>query len=165
MTTPLRQQYVEDLQLHGLSKRTQEIYVIAVKQLAMHFRKSPDQVTEEELRAYFLYLKNVKKISASTFTIALCSIKFLFEYTLHRKWITLELVRAPQERKLPVVLSVDEVRTILGCVHDVRYQACLNTIYACGLRIHEGVNLQVGDLSSRESASLFWLLGALQEPS
>jgi hypothetical protein len=67
MTSPLRQQYIEDLQLHGLSGRTQEIYVIAVKQLALHYRKSPDQVTEEELRAYFLYLKNVRKVSSSTF--------------------------------------------------------------------------------------------------
>jgi site-specific recombinase XerD len=149
MTSPLRQQLIEDLQLHGLSSRTQEIYVAAVKQLAEHCRKSPDQISEGELRAYFLYLKNVKKISPSTLTIALCGIKFFFEYTLHRKWATLDLVRPAQEKKLPVVLSVNEVRTILGCVHYVRYQACLSTIYACGLRIQEGVHLQVGDIDSQ----------------
>lgn len=149
MTSPLRQQYVEDLQLHGLSQRTQEIYVIAVKQLALHYRKSPDQVTEEELRAYFLYLKNVRKISASTFTIAICAIKFLFEKTLHQKWVILELARAAKEKKLPTVFSKDEVRTVLGCVRDPRYQACLQTIYSCGLRIQEGLQLQVGDIDSQ----------------
>ena len=71
MTSPLRQQYLEDMQLHGLSRGTKEISVSAVKQLAEYFHKSPDQVTEEELRVYLLYLKNVKKVSASTFTIAL----------------------------------------------------------------------------------------------
>jgi integrase/recombinase XerD len=149
MVTPLRQQLIEDLQLHGLSPRTQEMYVAAVKQLAEYYHKSPDQVSEEELRAYFLYLKNVKKVAPSTFTIALCGIKFFFEKTLHQKWVILELARAAKEKKLPAVFSVDEVRTVLGCVHDQRYQACLHTIYACGLRVQEGVHLQVGDLDSQ----------------
>jgi integrase/recombinase XerD len=148
MTTPLRQKLIEDLQLHGLSSRTQEMYVTAVRQLAEHYRKSPDQISEVELRTYFLYLKNGKKISSSTLTIALSGIKFFFEYTLQRQWVTFDLVRPAREKKLPVVLSVNEVRTILGCVRCVRYQACLSTIYACGLRIQEGVHLQVGDIDS-----------------
>lgn len=61
MVSPLRQQLIEDLQLYGLSRRTQEMYVAAVKQLAGYYRKSPDQVSEEELRVYFLYLKNVRR--------------------------------------------------------------------------------------------------------
>ncbi len=149
MTTPLRQKLIEDLQLHGLSSRTQEIYVVAVRQLADHYRKSPDQISEEELRAYFLYLKRVKKISPSTLTVALCGIKFFFEYTLNRKWVTFDLVRPAHEKKLPTVLSVNEVCTILECVHMIRYQACLSTIYACGLRIQEGVHLQVGYIDSQ----------------
>ena len=149
MTTPLRQKLIEDLQLHGLSTRTQEMYVVVVRQLADHFHKSPDQISEEELRAYFLFLKNVKKVAPSTLTIALCGIKFFFEYTLHRRWFTFELIRPAHEKKLPVVLSVDEVRSILACVRRVRYQVCLSTIYACGLRLQEGVHLQVGDIDSQ----------------
>lgn len=57
-TTPLRQKMMEDLQLHGLSGRTQALYVLAVQQLAEHYHKSPDQITEAELRAYFLHLLN-----------------------------------------------------------------------------------------------------------
>ena len=69
MATPLRQKLIEDLQLHGLSSRTQEMYVSAVRKLAEHYRKSPDNINEEELRAYFLHLRNVRKISPSTLTV------------------------------------------------------------------------------------------------
>ena len=83
--TILRQKMIEDLQLRGLAVRTQESYVQAVRQLAAHYHKSPDQISEEELRQYFLFLKNVKQVSRSTQTIALCGIKFFYEHTLVRK--------------------------------------------------------------------------------
>ena len=89
--TELRKRMIECLQLRGLSARTQEMYVRAVRQLAEHYHKSPDVITEEELRQYFLYLKNVKQYSRSASTIALCGIKFFFEQTLHRDWTTLQL--------------------------------------------------------------------------
>ena len=73
--TPLRQRMIEDLQLRGMGERTQQMYIRAVRQLAEHFNKSPDKITEEELRDYFLYTKNVKKWSGSTSTIAICGIK------------------------------------------------------------------------------------------
>jgi site-specific recombinase XerD len=149
MSTPLRQKLIEDLQLRGLSSRTQEMYVLAVRQLAKHYGKSPDQISEEELRQYFLYLSKVKKVSPSTFQIALSAIKFFFELTLQRQWSTLELVRPAREQKLPVVLSVAEVRSILACVHRSRYRVCLSTIYACGLRLQEGIHLQVADIDSQ----------------
>ena len=144
--TVLRQRMIEDMQLRSLAKGTQDIYVRAVRQLAEHYGKPPDQITEEELRQYFLYLKNDKGIARSTCTIALCAIKFFFERTLKREWTTLDLIRPPRERKLPVVLSITEVRQILGCIRRLHYQACLSTIYSCGLRISEGVRLQVGDI-------------------
>jgi site-specific recombinase XerD len=146
--TPLRQRMIEDLQLRGLSERTQEMYVRAVRQLAEHYHKSPDQITEEELRDYFLYLKNVKHSSRSASTIALCGIKFFYEYTLKRDWTTLTFVRPPQEHKLPVILSLEEVHTILQGVRLPRYRACLTTIYACGLRLQEGTHLQIPDIDS-----------------
>jgi len=65
-STPLRQRMIEDLQLQGFAAKTQDGYVRAVKQLAEHYHKSPDLITEEELRQYFLYLKNDKRVSAST---------------------------------------------------------------------------------------------------
>jgi len=146
--TTLRQRMIEDMQLRGLSERTQESYVRAVRQLAEHYGKSPDQLSEEELRQYFLYLKNEKHASRSTCTLALCGIKFLYEYTLHKDWPTLSFVRPPREHKLPVVLSQEEVCRILGCLRQPHYRVCLTTIYSCGLRLQEGVQLQVADIDS-----------------
>jgi integrase/recombinase XerD len=146
--TRLRQRMIEDLQLRGLSERTQEMYVRAVRQLAEHYHKSPDRITEEELRDYFLYLKNVKHYSRSASTIALCGLKFFYTHTLQREWTTLTFVRPPREKKLPVILSPTEVRTILACVQLPRYRVCLSTIYACGLRLQEGTHLQVSDIDS-----------------
>jgi site-specific recombinase XerD len=144
--TTLRQRMIEDMQLHSFSERTQDSYLRAVRQLAAYFNKPPDQINEEELRQYFLYLKNVKKASRSTITLALCGIKFFYERTLLRQWATLALVRPPREKKLPVVLSVDEVRQILSRVRRWRYRVCLSTIYACGLRLQEGLHLQIGQI-------------------
>ena len=146
--TALRQRMIEDMQLRGLAERTQAAYVAAVRQLAEHYGKSPSQISDEELRQYFLYLTNEKKASSSAITIALCAIKFFCEQALHQEWPTLTLVRPPRERRLPVVLSREEVQHILGYLCRPYYRVCLSTIYSCGLRLHEGVHLQVSDIDS-----------------
>lgn len=146
--TPLRQRMLNDMQLHGLSSKTQEAYARAVRQLAAHYGKSPDQICEEELRDYFLYLKNEKKVSRSASTVALCGIKFFFEHTLQRQWKTFDLIRPAKEHKLPVVLSPTEVHHILSHLERPAYRACLSVIYGCGLRLQEGVSLQVRDVDS-----------------
>ena len=146
--TELRKRMIECLQLRGLSERTQEAYVRAVRQLAKHYHKSPALITGEELRQYFLYIKNVKHYARNTSTIAICGIKFFFEKTLQRNWATFGLLRAPREKKLPVILSREEVRQILSRVRLPRYRVCLTTIYSCGLRLQEGTNLRVADIDS-----------------
>jgi len=122
--------------------------VAAVRQLAEHYHRPPDQLTEENLRQYFLYLANEKRVARATATIALCGIKFFYERTLQRQWTTLRFVRPPREQKLPVVLSREEVRRLLPEVRIPVYRACLTTIYACGLRLLEGAHLQVPDVDS-----------------
>jgi len=146
--TELQQRLIEDLQLKGMSERTQEAYARAVRQLAEYCHKPPDQITEEELRHYFLYMKNVKHYSRAASTIALCGIKFFYEQTLQRPWPTLTFVRPPREKKLPTVLSLEEVRCVLNTVRLPRYRVCLATIYSCGLRLQEGTHLQVPDIDS-----------------
>jgi len=146
--TPLRQRMLEDMQLRGLSALTQERYLQAISLLARYYNKSPDQLTEEELRQYFLYLRNEKRVARSTSTVTLCAIKFLFEQTLRRPWPILDFVRAPKQQKLPVVLSIEEVRSILSRIRIPQYRVCLATIYACGLRLMEGVQLQVSQIDS-----------------
>jgi len=126
---------IEDMQLRGLAERTQESYVLAVKQLAAYYRRSPEEIGEQELREYFLYLKNERKVSRSTQTQALCGIKFFYERTLGWEWPLFELIRPPKEEKLPVVLSIREVGCILKCVRTSHYRVCLGLIYSCGLRL------------------------------
>ena len=103
--TPLRQRMLEDMQLRGLAARTQESYLAAVQQLALHYGKSPDLITEEELRQYFLFLCNEKRLAPNTTNVALNAIKFLYTYTLQRPWPLRDLLRPPIPKKLPVVLS------------------------------------------------------------
>lgn len=146
--TPLRQRMTEDLKLRGYSESTQTLYVTAVRQLCEHFDKSPGRITEEELRDYFLYGKNVKKWSRSTSTVVLCGIKFFYENTIKRPWPTLLFIRPGREKKLPVVLSRDEVRQTLSNLKLLRYRVCLTTIYSCGLRLSEGTQLKVENIDS-----------------
>jgi site-specific recombinase XerD len=144
----LRQRMLDDLKLRGLSESTQEVYVRAVRQLAEHYERPPDQITDEELRQYFLYLRKVRRIAQSTLQINLSALRFFYQYTLGKDFPTLKLVRARREKKLPVVLSIAEVRQVLGCIRRLRYRVCLSTIYSCGLRLREGLFLQVADIDS-----------------
>ena len=137
----------------GLSVRTQGCYAAAVRQLAEHYHRSPDELTEEDLRQYFLYLANEKRVARATATIALCGIRFFLEQTLRREWTTLRFVRPAREHTLPVVLSRDEVRRVLHAIREPVYRACLTTIYAGGLRLLEGAHLQVVDV---DSARMVW---------
>lgn len=146
--TDLRKRMIEDLQLKGMSERTIEMYVRAVRQLAVHYNKSPEFISEEELRQYFLYNKNVRKWSRTASTIALCGIKFFYTYTLKRDWTTIKFVRPEKEKKLPVVLSRGEVKKIITNVRFFHHQACLFTIYSLGLRLQEGTHLQIADIDA-----------------
>jgi integrase len=147
--TKLRERMLEDMQLKGFAEKTQQCYIRSVRLLAQHFNKTPDQITEEELRNYFLHVKNVKKWKRPTVTIALCGIKFFFVQTLKKQWATFDLVRPQPEKRLPVVLTREEIQRILKCVRFQYYRVCLLTIYSCGLRLGEGCRLKVSDIDSQ----------------
>ena len=144
--TPLRQRLLETLRLRGYAERTQESYVAAVRMLAEHYHRSPDRLTDEELRQYFLHLIDVKRISASTLRLTLTGVKFFYEQVLQRNFPTLALTRPQKEKRLPAVLSIEEVQRLLSCVRHYRYQVFLSTVYACGLRLQEATRLRVGDV-------------------
>jgi integrase/recombinase XerD len=146
--TDFIKRFDEDLQLRGMSERTIQMYVRAVKQLTKYYKKSPDKISDEQLRKYFLYNRNQRKWSRTASTIALCGIKQFYTLTLKRDWTSLKFVRPEKEKKLPVVLSTEEVRKIFSCVQFPHHKACLETIYSLGLRITEGTNLQVSDIDS-----------------
>lgn len=144
--TALRKRMIEDLQLHCFSEKTQEAYLRSVRQLSAYCNKPPDRISEDELREYFLYLKNERGASRSTCRVALYGIRFFYLKTLRKEWPSLELIRFPQETTLPVVLSVNEVHRILKRVRLPKYRVCLTTIYSCGLRLREGVTLEIENI-------------------
>jgi len=153
--TELRRRMLEDLQLAGYTPKTQKSYIDAVRGLAKHYKRSPDQLSEEEVRRFFLHLVNVRKAARSTITIYLCGIKFFYETTLKRTWNIFDLVRPKHVKKLPVVLSGDEVRTIISSIRKPVARVALTLIYSCGLRVSEAAKLRIEDIDSERS--LLWV--------
>jgi integrase/recombinase XerD len=137
------------LQLAGMSEPTQKGYTRSVRMLVDFYKKTPDQVSEQELQDYFLHRKNVDKWSPATLRICYSGIKFFFINVLKRDWHTLELIHAKREQRLPTVLSLKQVWTILNTVNTPQNKAYLTTVYTCGLRLHEALYLQVNDIDSQ----------------
>jgi site-specific recombinase XerD len=117
-----------------------------VAQLARFYGRSPERLSEEQVRDYLVQLNSVQKVARGTHTIALCGIKFFYEKTLGMSWTVLHIARPKHEEKLPVVLDREEVWRIFDCVRIATYRVCLTTIYGCGLRLSEGARIQVPDV-------------------
>jgi len=137
------------LQLAGMSNSTQKGYTRAVRMLVDFSGKAPELITEQELQDYFLHRRNVDKWSPATMRICYSGIKFFFINVLKRDWHTLALINAKREQRLPAVLSLNEVRDILSTVRTPQNKAYLTTVYTCGLRLNEALNLHVGDIDSQ----------------
>ena len=137
-----RERMSEDLRLRDFRPRTQEGYLLATRLFMDRVGKEPDALSDDDIRRYFLYLRDERKLSPSSITIAVCALRFFFLHTLGRDSAVLALLRVKKPRTLPLVLSRAEVRAILGTVeHPVRRMA-LSAIYALGLRLGEGLALE-----------------------
>lgn len=143
------EQSIRALQLGGMSQRTQQCYTRAVRQLVDFYGKTPDGISEPELEDYFLHRRNVDKWSSATLRIAYSGIKFFFVHVLKRQWHIFTYLKSKKEKRLPCILEQGEVFKVLGCVETFHNYACLSTIYACGLRISEGLSLQVSDIDGK----------------
>ncbi|MBK8999525.1 MAG: phage integrase N-terminal SAM-like domain-containing protein [Myxococcales bacterium] len=106
----------EDMRLRDFRPRTQEAYLVATRQFMDRTQKEPPEITDEDVRRYFLYLREDKRLSPSSINIAVHALRFFFIRTLHRDWAVFDLLRVNKPRMLPVVLSTSEVRTVLGAV-------------------------------------------------
>ena len=147
--TELRRRMIQDMELRGLKENTQKAYVESVKDLARHYNRSPDLLSEEELRRYFVNLTKVRRCSKSTLRVRLFGIKFLFRYTLRRPLPVFDLIRLRRDRKLPTVLGRDEVRQLLAHIRRPEARMSAVMMYACGLRVSEAIHLRIQDLDSR----------------
>jgi integrase/recombinase XerD len=146
--TPLRERFIQDLQLRNRAPDTIEAYVQQVTHFARHFHRSPETLGPEEVRQYQLHLLE-RKVSWSTFNQAVCALRFLYGTTLGRPELLTRLPYGRRPKKLPVVLSQEEVLELLSCVSGRKARLVLTTMYATGLRVREAVSLRVADIDSR----------------
>ena len=148
--TPLRQRMLEDMQVRNFSPRTQATYVQQITQFARHFRRPPDTLGPEEIRAYQIYLTTEKRLAPNSILTAVAALRFLYSVTLKRPWPVADLIPAPKKpQTLPIVLSRTEVRQFLATVPSLKHRTILSVCYAAGLRISEAVRLRAPDIDSQ----------------
>jgi len=147
---------IEDMEIRNLSPQTIEGNVFHVAQFAKHFEKSPELLGGEEIREYRIFLLRERKIARSTVNVALSALRFFYKVTLRREW-AMEHLRYPRrEKRLPVVLSKQEVFRVFAMVRNLKHRTVLMTLYSTGMRVSEVVRLRVDDIhSKRESGFVF----------
>jgi integrase/recombinase XerD len=143
--TLLRERMAEDLRIRNYSPRTVECYVSMMARFAREFGKPPGQLGPAEIRAFQVRLIE-SKASWTQFNQAVCALRFFYRVTLPRDFAVEHIPFAKTKKKLPTVLSVDEVRRLLGAVTNLKHRAVLSLIYATGARLSEATHLQVGDI-------------------
>ena len=145
--TPLRKRMLEDMQIRNLSPNTIDGYLRYVAQFANHLKTSPDRLGPEHIRTYLLHLLN-QQVNVSILTQTVCGLRFLYEKTLHRTW-TVEYIPFPKKpKKLPVILSRDEVQGVIRAPRHLKHRVILATLYTTGLRVSELAQLQGTDIDS-----------------
>ena len=144
---PLRRRMIEDMTVRNLSPATQRSYLHAVAKFSRYFSRSPDRLDIEDVRAFQVFLVS-QKISWPALNQTVCALRFFYGVTLNRPEIPERIAYAREPRKLPVILSADEVVRFLEAVPSLKTRTALTTAYAAGLRASEAVSLKVADIDS-----------------
>jgi len=122
--TSLRQRFIEDMQVRNFSLGTQASYTREVSGFARHFNKSPELLAPEQIRAYQIYLTNEKKLGIVSISVATSALRFLYRVTLKKNWCMADMIPAPKvPKKLPIILSPEEVVRFLDCVAMRKHRA------------------------------------------
>jgi integrase/recombinase XerD len=146
--TPLRAKMIQQMQLHRLAPGTQQLYAKAIFDLACFYRRSPDQLTPEEIRAYLHHLLSERQFAWSTCNVTAAAMRFFYVETLGWSPVRLNLPPRPAHQRLPQVLSVEELQRLFRHTLNPKHRALLMTTYSAGLRVSEVVRLQVTDIES-----------------
>jgi site-specific recombinase XerD len=146
--SPLRQRMLDDMALRKLEPRTQTAYVRAVRKLAAFLGRSPDTASAEDLRRFQLHMA-AQGVSRTTLNATITGLRFFFDVTLERPELMRKMSHVHQERKLPVILSLEEVARLLAAAPGLKYQAALSVAYGTGLRASEVVALKITDIDSK----------------
>jgi integrase/recombinase XerD len=146
--TEMRRRMEEELKLRACSPRTSTAYLSWVSRFAQHYRRPPEQLGSEEVRAYLVKLMAEGKLARATLVQAFCALKFFYVHVVHRSFEVENLYFPRKRGKLPRVLSESEVRRLLECATDLKEQTVLMTLYSTGLRLRELIHLQIQDIDS-----------------
>lgn len=137
-----------DLELKGFSPKTRDSYIAHAKRFAEYFMKSPADLGEKEIKEYLHYLITERKLSSSYINNTYSALKFLYETTLKRQWDMKSIPRTKKAKRLPIVLSKEEVKRIINVTTNLKHKTILATTYAAGLRVSEVANLRITDIDS-----------------
>ena len=143
--SPLRRRMIEDMTVRGFTSETQRGYLAAVTDFTVFFGRSPDRANAEDLRRYQLHMRT-KGASATTMNAAVSALRFFFGVTLGRDDAQTGMTTVREPRRLPVVLSPDEVARLLDAAPGLKYKAAFSIAYGAGLRASEVVHLKLGDI-------------------
>ncbi len=146
--TPLRQRMIDAMLLRGFAPRTQQAYCAAVVALAKHFRRSPETLSAEQLQSYLLYLITEKKLAYASVNQAACAFRFIFGTVLRWPEVRFDIPMAKVPKRLPQILSREEVTRLIDAGATLRGRTLLATAYAAGLRVSEVCALQLTDIES-----------------
>ncbi len=147
--TPLRQRMHEDMQIRNLAPLTQQAYIRQVARFAQHFGKCPSLLGPQEIRDYQIHLIKKRQVSTSLKVQVVAALRFLYGTTLRQPWAVEAIPYPKKPKKLPVVLSREEVALFLATVKNPKHKALFMTVYGCGLRIRETTHLRVADIDSQ----------------
>ena len=145
--SPLRRRMIDDMMIRNLSPATQQSYLYAVGKFSLHFRRSPDRLGFEDVRAYQLHLIGLRR-SWSHINQTVCALRFFYSVTLGRADAVAHITAAREPQKLPVVLSADEIVRFLEAIPGLRNRAALTTAYGAGLRVGEVARLETAAIDS-----------------
>jgi integrase/recombinase XerD len=157
--SPLRRRMIEDMTVRNLSPATQRSYRHAVSKFSRSFGRSPDRLGLEDVRAFQVHLVSTG-ISWPALNQTVCALRFFYGVTLGQNETPGRIAYPRQPRKLPVVLSPDEVVRFLEAVPSLKARAALTTAYAAGLRVSEVVGLKVSDID--RSYGQNWVMGPIR---
>lgn len=145
----LRERMERDLELRGFSPSSRKAYLYRIRALARYFGRSPDQLRPEDIQRYQLFLTRERKVAWSTYNQAASALRFFYGVTLGKEWAIQEIRYQKSGRRLPVVLSREEICRVLDAVKKLKHRAILMTIYAAGLRVSEALQLRIRDIDSQ----------------
>lgn len=145
---PLYERMNQDLHLTGKAERTRSGYLRAVRKLAEYCKTSPDKITEDQLRHYFLYLKNDLEYAYGSLRVALSGVKFFYSVTCKRPWNIFAMLKLQNVQTLPEVITIEQVHRIIDTATTLRMKTYFWTVYSLGLRLNEGLHLEVGDIDA-----------------